>query len=65
MNTPFLTWLCIVAFMLLIIVINICASIQRKHMKHKPLFQIGKEFEEFFIPGDRTKEEDFDDDETI
>lgn len=58
MNVPFLTWICVVAFFIVMLVFRViydygyCA-----HKKHR-VFEIGSEREEMFVPGDRARYQD-------
>ena len=62
MNLPLFTWHCIVALLALILIVRL-VSVSRNGwmMKHR-FFEIGDDREEFFVPGDRTIEEDEDED---
>lgn len=70
MNTAFLSWACIIAAVLLIIIIDAIRAC-KLHLKNKHcrLFEISKEREIFFIPGDPTHEKtddlDYDDFEDL
>ncbi|MCM1070112.1 MAG: hypothetical protein NC210_01425 [[Clostridium] fimetarium] len=66
MNVPFLTW-CVIVFG--VIAIILCRVGRHVYLEHKgsarrtPLFSIGSEREEFFIPGDKPVYSNEDDDD--
>lgn len=60
MNTPLITWSCIVGlFLLLVIVRSTHSLISYRNRKHR-FVTLGSEREEFFIPGDPVNEDDYD-----
>lgn len=65
MNTPLITWACIVGLFLIILLVNIIHSAYvNGRGKHK-LVSLGSEREELYIPGDpdprKTSDYDYDD----
>lgn len=66
MNVPFVTWCVIVLAVIAIIAGRVCrhANLARKGERRSvPLFGVGEEREEFFVPGDRPvySKDDYDD----
>lgn len=60
MDVPFIVWSLIAG----VFVVILLAHLFRATVSHKPHFiQIGKEREEFFIPGDSLHEDDYNEDE--
>lgn len=55
METPVITWLCIVAAVLILFIVRL-AQVRMAHHQHRALrhrfIEIGSEREEFFVPGD-------------
>lgn len=52
MNTPLITWCAIIALFVVILVIKIINT-ARRHTRHShSVIEIGKESEEFYMPGD-------------
>lgn len=63
LNIPLLTW-CVIAFaMAALIIIRVCHKNYAGTRQHRHLFEIGKESEEIFIPGDRLAGQEVYDDE--
>lgn len=63
LNIPLLTW-CVIAFaMVALIIIRVCHKNYSQVNPRRHLFEIGKEREEFFIPGDRLESQEVYDDE--
>lgn len=65
MNTPFLTWILIIAFVALILIIDLIENHKKSSTKkhHQHLIEIASDREIFFLPGDprpRKKLEDYD-----
>lgn len=66
MSVPFITW-CVIVFAVVALisgrVIYHLHESHKKSVRHIPLFSIGRESEEFFVPGDRSvySKDDFDD----
>ncbi|MEE0978745.1 MAG: hypothetical protein UH625_04985 [Muribaculaceae bacterium] len=52
METPLITWTCVVALFVMIIVINIIRNIRFHRKGNHRIFEIGSERDEFFVPGD-------------
>lgn len=62
MDLSLFTWYCIVALLALIFIVRLVpVSRSGWKMMHR-FFEIGDDREEFFVPGDRTIEEDEDED---
>lgn len=66
MNVPFITWCVIVFAVVALISVRVISHLResrKKSMRHIPLFSIGREREEFFVPGDKPiySKDDFDD----
>jgi hypothetical protein len=59
MYTPLLTWGAMVSLFVIILLIRFCRNIY-KYLKGHNLFEIGSEREEFYLPGDRLKYDDYD-----
>ena len=59
MYTPLQTWGAIVSLFVIILLIRFCRNIY-KYLKGHNLFEIGSEREEFYLPGDRLKYDDYD-----
>lgn len=52
MNTPLITWGCIVALFFIILVVRFCQTMKHNHKTRRHVITIGSEREELFIPGD-------------
>lgn len=63
MNYPLLTWCCVVGIIVLLIIVRSAYAIGMGRRGRRPLFEIGSEREEFFVPGDPVKASDDDDDD--
>lgn len=66
MNVPFVTWCVIVFAVVAIILGRACRHIYLGHKgtgRRVPLFSMGQEREEFFVPGDKSvySKDDYDD----
>lgn len=61
MNYPLLTWCCVVGIIVLLIIVRFVHATGMGRRGHHPLFEIGSEREEFFVPGDPVKASDYDD----
>jgi hypothetical protein len=60
MNTPLVTWSCIVSLLLLLIVLRLLRkNFSFNREKHNKFIQLGSESEEFFVPGDTIEDEDY------
>ena len=59
MYTPLLTGGAMVSLFVIILLIRFCRNIY-KYLKGHNLFEIGSEREEFYLPGDRLKYDDYD-----
>ena len=73
MNTPLITWCCIAAIALLIVMVRVYGAVtaQRSHAlvrkradghPHHRILEMGRECEEFYIPGDIAYRRDSDND---
>lgn len=62
MNTPLITWGCIVALVIIIMVINAIREVSKSAKRRQKFLCLGSEREEFYIPGDRdlSKKDNFD-----
>ena len=60
MNNPMLIWLLIAAVVAAFIIVRVIIGVSRySHHRHEiPIFEIGEEHDEVWIPGDRTVEDD-------
>jgi len=55
METPLITWSCIAALFIAILVFNLLrAARHAAHTRRHPMVELGTEREEFFVPGDPT-----------
>lgn len=63
MNTPLITWICIAVAALLICIVRIINVMNhRRELHHRhPLVEVGRVWEEFYIPGDPVNTDDTDD----
>lgn len=52
MNVPLITWCCIAAIFIAIVLFKSLRAISRRHGSHHPVIEIGQEWEEFYLPGD-------------
>lgn len=52
MNTPLITWACIVALFVIILFVRLLQSVHSHHERKRQLLSFGSEREEFFAPGD-------------
>lgn len=62
LNIPLMTWFVIVFAMVVLIIVRVCYK-NYSHTRQRHLFEIGKESEEIFIPGDRLAGQEIYDDE--
>ncbi len=70
MNIPLITWCCIAAVVMVIVVVRVSAALlHRRHMaapsrhgRHR-FIEVGREWEELYVPGDRIIRNDYDYDE--
>ena len=61
MNTPLVTWSCIVSLVLLLIVLRLLLkNFSFNREKHNKFIQIGSELEEFFVAADTIEDDDYD-----
>lgn len=62
MDTPMITWGCVVGLFLIILSIRTIRSMKDGH-RHLHIFEFGSEREEIFVPGDTLKIDDNDRDD--
>lgn len=60
MNTPLITWSCIVGLLILLVIVRTTHSLISNNSRKHRFITFGSEREEFFIPGDPVDEEDYD-----
>ena len=52
MNVPFITWCCIAALFVAIVLYKSFNAVSRRFTKKHHFIEIGQEWEEFYVPGD-------------
>jgi len=62
MNTPLITWSCIIAFLIIVMITNIVIAAVHNHGHHR-FIELGSENEEFYVPGDRRNVDEHDDED--
>ncbi len=62
MSTQLIIWCSVAAIVLAAIVARVAAA-ARRHHRHMHIIEIGREWEEIYIPGDKLIKDDFDYDE--
>lgn len=62
MNTPLITWSCIVALFIIVMLTNIVIAALHNRRHHR-FIELGSENEEFFVPGDRRNVDEHDDED--
>ena len=56
MDTPLITWACVVGLFLIILSVRIIHTIiNGSHLHRRHIFELGSEREEVFVPGDTLK----------
>lgn len=66
MITPIIVWLAVAVIVVVVATSGIVRSIaHHRHAVHHPLFQMGKEREEVWIPGDPLRDADYDEFEDL
>ncbi len=63
MDTPILTWTVTVGLLLAFTAIKTFRDVNNRKGHHRRLFEIGSERDEFYVPGDITNAEDYEDDD--
>ncbi len=63
MDTPILTWTVTVSLLLAFMVIKTFGNMSSRNGGRRRLFEIGSERDEFYVPGDITNAEDYEDEE--
>lgn len=67
MNTPLITWTCIVVLISTLFIVRLVVAWRTRHQtisrRHSKVVSIGREWEEIFVPGDRLIKNDYDYDE--
>ena len=66
MNMPLITWICIAAISLLVVGVRIfCGFSHREHTRKRHVFEMGYEWEEVYVAGDRVihDEDDYGEDD--
>ncbi len=65
MNVPLITWICIVAVFILALVLRMrstgCGHSRRQpSIHHHRIIEVGNEWEEIYVPGDKRISDDYD-----
>lgn len=63
MDTPILTWTVTVSLLLAFTVIKTFGNMSSRNGRRRRLLEIGSERDEFYVPGDITNAEDYEDEE--
>lgn len=57
MSLPMFTWSCVVALVMIFLIFKCLFFLHIKIQKRR-LFEVGNEFDEFYVPGDSLEDED-------
>ncbi len=57
MNLPMFTWSCVVALIMIFMICKVILFVRVKAAK-KDLFEVGNEYDEFYVPGDSLEDDD-------
>ena len=57
MNLPMFTWRCVVALIMIFMICKVILFVRVKAAK-KDLFEVGNEYDEFYVPGDSLEDDD-------
>ena len=57
MNLPMFTWSCVVALIMVFMLFKVVLFVWAKSVENR-LFELGDEYEGFYVPGDSLEDED-------
>ena len=57
MNLPMFTWSCVVALSMVFMLFKVVLFVWAKSVENR-LFELGNEYDEFYVPGDSLEDED-------